>query len=362
MFDYKKRLEKVRERMKAAEIDALLVSEPNNIFYLSGSNGGYTGARIRLIVGVEESVLIIDKRYFDEAIDSAVADNIIPWTELSFAESVSVVRKMGATRVGFEVAHVTVKQYEHLVKDFEGIKLVGVSGLVEPVREIKDEHEVQMISNAAKIADEAFTHILGFIRPGLTEIDVGIELEYYMRIRGAEKPSFDTIVATGAHSAVPHATPTRKKIEAGDFVKLDFGAVVGGYHSDMTRTIVVGEAGIKQKEIYNLVKEVHEAALNEIAPGKACSDVDGIARSMFEKEGYGEFFVHNLGHGVGLQVHEKPVLGKTSKDELIENMVVTVEPGIYLSGFGGVRIEDMVVVTSEGCRTLTHSTKELIEL
>lgn len=362
MFDYQSRIEKVKERMRAAEIDALLVSESNNIFYLSGSNGGYTGARIIFIVGAEESVLTIDKRYFDEALESAMADRMIPWTEPSFIEIVNVINEMGARRVGFEAADITVKQYNRLVKDFEGIELVGVLELVEPVREIKDEHEIERITNAAKIADEAFTHILGFIKPGLTEIDLSIELDYYMRKRGAEKPSFDTIVASGVHSAVPHATPSRRKIGVGDFVKLDFGAVFDGYHSDMTRTIVVGEANIKQREIYSLVKEAQEVALDEVAPGKVCSDVDDAARSIIAKAGYGEYFVHNLGHGVGLKVHEKPVLGKMSKAELAANMVVTVEPGIYLSGFGGVRIEDLVVVTEGGHQVLTHSTKELIEL
>ncbi|MDI6716042.1 MAG: Xaa-Pro peptidase family protein [Actinomycetota bacterium] len=360
--DYKRRLERLRRRIEAAKIDALMVSEPNNIFYLSGSSGGYTGARVRLLIDSSESILVIDRRYYEETIRSAFADKIIPWTKSSFEELVGLVKGAAYQSLGFEASHITVKQFERLKREFEGIKLVGTSGLVEPLREVKDAYEIQKITKAAEIGDAAFQYILDFIKPGVTEIDISIELDYFMRKNGSEKSSFETIVASGVNSAVPHATPSGKKIEVGDFVKMDFGAVVGGYHSDMTRTVVVGKASKKQKQIYSLVKEAQETALSKVAPKVECQELDSIARELVGKKGYGEAFVHNLGHGVGLEVHEAPVLGKGSKDVLKSNMVITIEPGIYISNLGGVRIEDLVLVTKAGYKVLTHSTKELVVL
>lgn len=362
MPNYKSRLSKLRKRMNAAGIDALVVFEPHNIFYLCGSNGGFTGARIGLIVDANTSILIIDRRYLEEAIHTAVADKILAWIAPSYTELVEIAKKLKAKKIGFEPAYVTVKQYERLAKDFEGMQLVGVTGLVEPVREIKDAGELRKIAKAAEIGDLAFAHILEFMKPGMAELDVAIELDFFMRKHGSEKPSFETIVASGINSAVPHATPSNKKIEAGDFVTLDFGAVVDGYHSDMTRTVMVGKARQKQKKIYGIVKEAQATALNAIVSGVICQDLDEIARDIISDAGYGEAFVHNLGHGVGLEVHEAPVLGKGSETKLKPNMVVTIEPGIYLNGFGGVRIEDLVVVTKSGYKLLTHSTKDLLEL
>ncbi|MBE0447542.1 MAG: aminopeptidase P family protein [Actinobacteria bacterium] len=361
-INYRGRLEKLRERLKPAEIDALIISEPHNIFYLSGCSGGFTGAKVRLIVDAGKSTLVIDHRYFDEALEVAVADRIIGWKTPSFSEVVNVVKDYGAVRVGFESAHVTVKQYERMVKEFDGIQLVGIPGLAEPIREIKDNYEIQKIGEAAAIGDAAFEHIIKYIKPGVSERELAIEIEFFMRRRGAEKASFDTIIASGSHSAVPHATPSAKKVGVGDFVKLDFGAVVGGYHSDMTRTVVVGRASQKHREIYAKVKEAQEAALGAVAPGKIGKELDNIARDIISDAGYGKNFVHNLGHGVGLNVHESPILSVDSETELKKGMVVTVEPGIYISGFGGVRIEDLVVVTETGHRVLTHSTKDLLEL
>lgn len=362
MPNYESRLSKLRKRIKTAKIDALIVFEPHNIFYLCGSNGGFTGARIGLIVDDDTSILIIDRRYLEEAIHTAVADKILAWTAPSYAELAKIAKRIKATKIGFESNYVTVRQYERLAKDFEGMQLVGVPGLVEPIREIKDTGEIQKITEAARLGDFAFDHILGFIKQGVTELDIAIELDFFMRKHGSEKPSFETIVASGIHSAVPHATPSNKKIESRDFVTLDFGAVVGGYHSDMTRTVVVGKATQKQKKIYGIVKEAQEKALSAVVSGTVCQDLDEIARNIISDAGYGKDFVHNLGHGVGLKVHEAPALGKGSETKLEANMVVTIEPGIYLNGFGGVRIEDLVVVTKSGCRLLSHSTKDLLEL
>jgi Xaa-Pro aminopeptidase len=351
--------------MGAGNIDAALITEPHNIFYLCGSNGGYTGARICLIVDAGTSVLVIDKRYLAEAEENAVADKMVAWTEAGYKHLAEVVQELDATAISFESGHVTVRQHERLKKDFdkiEGIELIGISGLVEPIREVKDEYELQKIAEAARIGDRAFDHILEYIKPGVTEMAVAIELDFFMRRIGAERSSFETIVASGVHSAVPHATPTHKKIEPGDFVKLDFGAVVDGYHSDMSRTVVVGKASERQKEVYAKVLEAQVVALNMVSPGMACKDIDAVARNIISQAGFGENFVHGLGHGVGLEVHEIPTLAPNSEMVLKNNMVTTIEPGIYINGFGGVRVEDLVIVSEIGCKILSHSTKDLLEL
>jgi Xaa-Pro aminopeptidase len=348
--------------MTAAGLNALLVSEPHNIFYLCGSNGGYTGAKIALVLGKNKSILLIDQRYVEEARIVAHADRIDTWKSSGYTDLSGILREIGAESVGFEATHITVKQYERMTKEFEDMMLVGASGAIEPVREIKDEIEIERISEAAAIADKAFEHILEMIKPGVSETEIALELDYFMRKNGARQPSFDTIAASGLNSAVPHATPSDKKIESGDFVKLDFGAVVEGYHSDMTRSVVAGKASERQKEIYYAVKQAQETALDSVAPGRVCGDIDAIARDIIAEKGFGEYFVHNLGHGVGLQVHESPTLGKNCESVLQPGMVVTVEPGIYVGGFGGVRIEDLVVVTGSGHSVLSHATKELLEI
>lgn len=230
------------------------------------------------------------------------------------------------------------------------------------LRIVKTEKELASLARAEAIGDQAFTRILSDIRPGVTELEIAAKLDYYMKEAGAVGNSFDTIVASGLHSAMPHAIPSEKKIEAGDFVTMDFGCVYEGYCSDMTRTIVVGKADGKQKEIYRIVLEAQLAALQVIKAGMTGSEVDAVARRVIAEAGYGEYFGHGLGHSVGLFIHEEPRLSPKCHEVLRENVIQTVEPGIYLPGFGGVRIEDLVCVTADGCRNFTHSPKELIEL
>jgi Xaa-Pro aminopeptidase len=227
---------------------------------------------------------------------------------------------------------------------------------------VKTEKELEKMAKAADIADQAFHHIIGYIRPGVTERAVALELEIYMKKLGASALSFETIAASGVRSSMPHGIATDKIIEDGDFLTLDFGCVYDGYCSDMTRTVVVGKATQKQKKIYGVVLEAQIAALNAIREGINGIDVDKIARDVISSRGYGEYFGHGLGHGVGLEVHEEPRLSPTGTKKLLENMVVTDEPGIYIPGFGGVRIEDLIVVKKDGCEVLSKSPKQLIEL
>jgi len=227
---------------------------------------------------------------------------------------------------------------------------------------IKASWEIERISKAEAIGDMAFSHILGYIKEGVSERDIAAELEYFMKKQGAEKTSFDTIVISGKKTSMPHGTPDDKKIENGDFVTLDFGCVYEGYCSDMTRTVAVGKADERQKEIYNIVLEAQLTGLNAIKSGVVCKNADEMARNVIEKAGYGKYFGHSLGHGVGLMIHELPNLSPKSEMMLEDNMVVSCEPGIYIPDFGGVRIEDLVVVSGEKCTILSKSQKNLIEI
>jgi Xaa-Pro aminopeptidase len=274
------------------------------------------------------------------------------------------VAAAGVRRLGFESDAVTVEGYEALDAAAEGVELRRAPGLVQQLRAVKDETEVAALRAACAAADAALADLLtaGGLRPGRTEREVALDLEARMRDHGATGPSFETIVAAGANSAVPHHRPTGTVLAGGDFVKMDFGALVDGYHSDMTRTVVLGRAAAWQRELYGLVAAAQAAGRAALAPGTAVADVDAAARQVVVDAGRGEQFVHGLGHGVGLQIHEAPALARTGTGRLAAGMTVTVEPGVYLEGRGGVRIEDTLVVREGGPELLTCTTKELVEV
>ncbi|MGP1406292.1 M24 family metallopeptidase, partial [Filifactor alocis] len=230
------------------------------------------------------------------------------------------------------------------------------------LRAVKDEEEIDNLRQAAAIADKGFLHVLDIVKPGMTEKELALELEFFMRKQGASGLSFTTIVASGIRSSMPHGVASDKVIEKNDMLTLDFGCMYNGYCSDMTRTFVVGTADERQKELYNIVLETQLKVLEAIKPGARCKEIDALSREIIGGYGYGEFYGHGLGHGVGLEIHELPVLNGTSEFVLEENMVVTDEPGIYLPDFGGVRIEDTVLVTKDGYDLISRSTKEFIEI
>ena len=230
------------------------------------------------------------------------------------------------------------------------------------LRAVKDEGEIEKLARAEQIGDEAFSYILTQIKPGITELEIAAKLEYYMKSHGAQEKGFDTIAASGLHSAMPHAVPSEKVLEKGDFLTLDFGCKYQGYCSDMTRTVVIGKANEKQKEIYKIVLEAQEAALAGLRAGMTGAEGDALARKVIEEAGCGDYFGHGLGHSVGLEIHEKPALSPKDQTILRPGIIETVEPGIYIPGLGGVRIEDMTVITENGIKNLTSSPKELIEL
>ncbi|MGH3833097.1 MAG: aminopeptidase P family protein [Pseudonocardiaceae bacterium] len=354
------RREALRERLRALELDALLVTEVLNIRYLTGFTGSH-GALLVHAEGDERSVFATDGRYRTQA-GQQVPDlrQVIDRSSRSRLATDSV--EAGIGRLGFESHVVTVDGYAALAEVTGEERLVATSRPVEALRMIKDETEVTTLRAACAAADAALAGLLaeGGLRPGRTEREVARDLEARMVAAGAAGPSFETIVATGANSAVPHHRPTDAPLRVGDFLKLDFGALIEGYHSDMTRTVVLGVAADWQRELYDLVAAAQAAGRDALRAGAEVREVDAAARDVITRAGHGEDFVHSLGHGVGLQIHEAPALSQFGAGTLAVGMAVTVEPGVYLAGRGGVRIEDTLVVSDGEPELLTLTTKDLI--
>ncbi|RKT56409.1 M24 family metallopeptidase [Saccharothrix australiensis] len=357
---YAPRRAALRATLRDRELDALLVTNLLNVRYLTG----FTGSNAALLVSAEsdaETVFCTDGRYLTQA-ERQVPDLERVIDRPCDAALAQRASKAGLRRAGYESHHVTVDGLDVLTDAAEHVELVRAAGLVEELRLVKDETEIEALRMACAAADRALADLIahGGLRPGRTEREIARELESRMLDHGAAAPSFETIVAAGANSAVPHHRPTDAVVHAGDFVKLDFGALVDGYHSDMTRTLVVGSAADWQRELYDLVAASQAAGRQALAPGTALSAVDAAARDVIEQAGYGEQFLHGLGHGVGLQIHEAPALSKAGAGTLLPGMAVTVEPGVYLAGKGGVRIEDTLVVRRGAPELLTLTTKELV--
>jgi Xaa-Pro aminopeptidase len=346
--------------LAAEGLDAFLVSDLVNVRYLTG----FTGSNAALLVFADDTpaVLATDSRYRTQA--ARQAPDLAAVIERACGRHlIGRAAKAGTRRIGFESHVVTVDGYDALsgeLADHSG-ELVRASGTVEALREVKDAGEVALLKLACEAADAALAELIegGGLRPGRTEKAVARELEALMIDHGADGPSFETIVAAGANSAVPHHRPTEALLNRGDFVKIDFGALVGGYHSDMTRTFVLGSAAAWQKEIYALVSAAQQAGVDAAVEAAPLCEVDGAARGMIADAGYGEHFGHGLGHGVGLQIHEAPGINSAARGVLQANSVVTVEPGVYLPDRGGVRIEDTLVVGARGPEPLSRFTKDL---
>jgi Xaa-Pro aminopeptidase len=351
------KINKVRQQFKELNIDSILITNPYNRRYISN----FTGTAGVVLITEEKAYFITDFRYTEQAEKQAIGFEIVQHKGLIQDEVKRLVEENGVKRLGFEENDLTYAQYLSYQKGMKA-EFIPVSNVVEKIRLIKTEDEIKILKEAADIADAAFKHIIEFIRPGLTEKEVSNELEFFMRKCGADSSSFDIIVASGARSALPHGVASDKIIEKGDMVTLDYGAFYKGYISDITRTIAVGEPSNQLKEIYQIVYDAQMKAMNEIRPGLTGKQADAIARDYITSKGYGQNFGHSTGHGIGLEVHEGPSLSMRSNLVLEKGMVVTVEPGIYLPGVGGVRIEDDIVLTDDHNETLTHSTKELLIL
>ncbi|MGG0667928.1 Xaa-Pro peptidase family protein [Lederbergia citrisecunda] len=351
------KLAKLREALKENGLDALLVTNPYNRRYMTG----FTGSAGVAVVSAEDAVFITDFRYTEQAAKQVQGFRIVKHEKTIIEEVANQVKEMKIKTLGFEKDNVSFGTYE-LYNDKVDAELKAVSGIVEKLRMVKTADEIEILQQAAKIADDAFAHICTFIKPGVTELEVSNELEMFMRKQGATSSSFDTIVASGERGALPHGVASDKVIQSGELVTLDFGALYNGYISDITRTVAVGEPSEQLKEIYEVTLAAQVLALEKIKPGMTGIEADAIARDYIKSKGYGDAFGHSTGHGIGLEVHEGPALSFRSETVLVPNMTVTVEPGIYLPGIGGVRIEDDILITEDGNVRLTHSPKELIIL
>lgn len=346
-------------RLEAEGLPAVLVTDAANRRYLTG----FTGSAGMLLVGSESAWLLTDSRYTQQAEREApdcciVASAGDPYETLS-----ETLEERGLSQVGFEAHHVTFDGHRRMSEQVSSVEWVPTTQIVEQLRLIKDDEELAVMKEAAAIADRALGEILPAVAPGRAEEDIALDLEFCMRRMGAEGLSFPLIVASGARSSLPHGRASEKIVEGGDFITFDYGARFNGYCSDATRTVVVGEVDEEQRKVYSTVLRAQEAAVAHVAPGRTGREVDSVARDIIDAAGYGEYFGHGLGHGVGLAVHEGPSLSQRRGDtELQPGMVVTVEPGIYIPGWGGVRIEDLVVVTDNGCEILTSVSKELVVL
>jgi Xaa-Pro aminopeptidase len=343
----------------AADLDALLVSDLINVRYLSG----FTGSNAALLIRANDDtpVLATDGRYRTQAAQQAPDAELV--IERACAPQLTArAADDGVRRLGFESHVVTVDGFSVLTKVAgDRLELVRASGTVEALREVKDAGEIALLRLACEAADAALAELVerGGLAPGRTEKEVGRELEALMLDHGADGPSFETIVAAGPNSAIPHHRPTDAVLRAGDFVKIDFGALVSGYHSDMTRTFVLSRAAQWQLDIYELVRTAQQAGRDALAPGAGLKDVDAASRQVIADAGFAEHFGHGLGHGVGLQIHEAPGISASSAGTLLAGSAVTVEPGVYLPDRGGVRIEDTLVVGEKTPELLTRFPKEL---
>lgn len=357
------RLEALRARLDAEKVPAVLVSKASNVIYMTGFDRIFDEEEAHVaVVTQDQAVLYTDSRYADAARTAAAGTDweIVRTHDSVFKEACASLSERGIRRLGAEssIAH---ERFERIIAAFDG-EVVSASGWVEAIRAIKEPDEIRRMQAAQCLTDLAFNHILGAVGVGRTEHEIALELEFFMRKEGSEGVAFPAIVASGPNSAMPHAKVTTREIERGDLVKLDFGARIDGYCADMTRTVVIGAADERQKELYNVVLAANLAGISAAGPGLAGKELDAIARAVIVEHGFGDRFGHGLGHGVGLDVHESPRVGPRSNDTLVIGNVVTIEPGVYIPGYGGVRIEDLVVIEEGGGRVLTASEKSMIEL
>ena len=355
---------KIFADIKSQGFDCALFLDETSQYYLCD----YYTTDGAVIVSESETALITDSRYIEAAENKKAAgelsDDVKPYLFKNglYADVADYFRNCGAKRVCVDPALISVKQLDTLKEKCDGIEFGYISDVCLKYRRVKTNTEIEKIKKAQSITDKAFSHILGFINQGRTELEVAAELEYFMRCNGADGLAFETIAVSGKNSSLPHGVPTDSKLTMNSFFTMDYGAKASGYCSDMTRTVVLGKADDEMKRIYNTVLTAQSEAMKYIKAGVSGVDADKVARDVIADAGYGEYFGHSLGHSLGLEIHELPSCSPKSKDVLVEGNVVTVEPGIYIPGKYGVRIENMVLVTKEGCINLTNSDRSLIEL
>lgn len=353
------RLAAVRRAMARQGIDYLLLYHLPNIRYLFN----FTGSAALALLGMDSAHLVVDGRYIAQAQVETVGCEPVLSASGNESAAADLIEKLKPQRLGFESRYLPYHLYSFLREKLPaGVEFAPTTGMVEGVRAIKDEEEIALMQRALELTWRAFDGIIPLIKVGVSEKDLAVELEYKLLRGGADKLSFDIIVASGERSALPHGRASRKKIGPNEFVTFDFGIYLEGYASDMTRTVYIGKPDQEAIQVYQTVRRALERAAEEARPEMECRQLDSVARDYIEQRGYGKFFVHSTGHGIGLEVHEQPIIGQRQEARLAAGMVFTIEPGIYLPGWGGVRIEDVVALEADGCRLLTRYTRELIAI
>lgn len=353
------RLEKLWEAVADYGLDAVLITNPVNRRYYSG----FSGSSGVLLLHKTRNILVTDFRYWEQAsLEAASFELFKHRLGGEFWQSVAdLISGYDWRNVGFEAENVTYRDFQNLAGLLPKVEWTPLGWETQKPRWVKEAAEIDLIAKAAEITDRAWEKTLEIIKPGIAEREIALEFDYQLRRNGAEGSSFTTIMASGSRSALPHGTASAKKLNPGDLALLDGGALYQGYHADMTRTVVIGAATAKQREIYGIVLAAQKLALERLRVGLTGAEVDAVARDYIAQAGYGDFFGHGLGHGVGLEIHENPRLSKTEPNPLPVGAVVTVEPGIYLPGWGGIRIEDLVALEEGGAvRNLTGSRKEIL--
>jgi Xaa-Pro aminopeptidase len=356
--DHQLRRRALGARLGDLGVDALLVTRLVNVRYLTG----FTGSNAQVLVGSGDAEFMTDGRYGEQSRREVPDVERHTYAQHYRDLLAGRVAASGTRRLGFEADDVSVATHERLTATMPEVELVAVTGAVEGLRVVKDDEERELIRRAQVATDAAFEGVLDLLAVGISEQQVALELERLLREGGADGLSFDSIVAFGENAAEPHHEPSHRQLEEGDVVKLDFGGLVEGYHADMTRTLAFGALASELRKIHDVVREAQQAGIDAVRGGATGVQVDAAARQVIEGAGYGDRFVHGTGHGVGLEIHEAPWLGRAKDEPLPAGAVVTVEPGIYVPGLGGVRIEDMVEVTEDGGRVVGTSTRDLIEL
>lgn len=354
----KTRIDRLKRFFDECSLNALLLTDLRNIRYLCG----FSGSEGVLLVSRDNAWFLCDSRYTAQAAEEVQGAEVRECGAVRIDTVASLANEYKLDRIGFEAAHTTVSAFRRMSEKLSGIELVEIGSGLDEIRICKDHAEIEQLKAVASLSSLALASVLSDIKPGVREVEIALALELEMRRRGAEGKAFDFIVASGERGAMPHGRASDKIIQSGDMVTIDFGALKDGYHSDETVTVACGNPGIRASEIHAIVKSAHDLAIDAVRPGISCKDLDEVARSYIRDKGYGDYFGHGLGHGIGMEIHEMPTLSPRSSAVLEEGMAITIEPGIYIPGFGGVRIEDTVIVTGGGCEVITSADKQLLIL
>lgn len=352
---FKKRQQSVFEIINSNQLDGILFTHLENIRYLSG----FTGSDGVLLFSGKEAFFLTDSRYWTQAEEEVKQSRIVHYKK-KLDGIISLLSDLKLKKVGVEGPFFTLSSYQSLTKKLGGeVEFVALEEEIKNLRAVKDSHELSLIRSAIDLSTKSFSHLLELLKEGTVEKEAALEMEFFMKKNGAEAIGFDIIIASGRRSALPHGRASGKRIEKRDFILIDFGLRFQGYHADQTRTLVCGKPTPEQEKVYQVVKEAHDLAIDAIRPGIPICEIDKTARDHIQHHGYGDYFGHGLGHGIGLAVHEDPVVNGENKGLIQEGMTFTVEPGVYIPDWGGVRIEDMVLVTPQGVEVLTYLPREL---